>query len=131
MAKESDGCPSVYPKGEILQVLSSCWAIRMASPLRRPPRAPAISRKDGGTVMDVQPELSSQQAVAVLIDLESILGFRPKTSVIRHGGYRGLEQFIRDLSGNVESSFNEHHNITKSDAKEEAEEKEVSIHAEL
>ena len=131
MTKENGGSPGKYPKAEVEQVLRSWWTKQMASPLRRPPRPPAVTRKDGGTVWDVQPELSTQQAVTVLADLEQILSFRPKTSVIRHGGYRGIDQFVRDLSANVESAFNERSGAAPTNAPAKTREKEVTLNAQL
>ena len=118
-------------KSKVEQVLRSWWAKQMASPIRRPPRSPAVTRKEGGTVWDVQPELSSQQAVTVLADLEQILGFRPKTSEIRHGGYRGVDQFVRDLSANVESAFNQQFSATPINTSAKTREKEVTLNAQL
>jgi len=131
MADASGGSSRKYPKPEAEQVLRSWWAKQMASPIRRPPQPPAVTREKGGTIWDVQPDLSSQQAVTVLADLESILGFRPKTSVIRHGGYRGLEQFVRDLSSNVESAFKEHFGGLQTNVSEKTAKKEVSLNAQL
>lgn len=131
MTDGNGGSPGKYPKSEVDQVLRSWWAKQIASPIRRPPRPPALTRKEGGTVWDVQPELSSQQAVTVLADLEQILGFRPKTSVIRHGGYRGIDQFVRDLSANVESAFNERFGATPTNASAKTREKEVTLNAQL
>ena len=129
MADANGGSPGKYPKTEVGHLLRTWWTKQMASPLRRPPQTPAVTRKEGGTIWDVQPELSSQQAVTVLADLESILGFRPKTSVIRHGGYRGLEQFTQDLSANVESAFNEHYGVVHTNISQKTVEKEVSLNA--
>ena len=131
MTDGNNGSPGKYPKAEVEQVLRSWWAKQIASPIRRPPRPPAVTRKEGGTIWDVQPELSSQQAVTVLADLEQILGFRPKTSVIRHGGYRGIDQFVRDLSTNAESAFNEQFGTTPTNASAKTREKEVTLNAQL
>jgi len=131
MADQNGNSPGKYPKTEIEQLFRSWWTKQMASPVRRPPQPPAVTRKEGGTIWDVQPELSSQQAVTVLVDLETILGFRPKTSVIRHGGYRGLEQFVRDLSANVESAFNEHYGVVGTNVSKKTVEKEVSLNVQL
>ena len=131
MADADSGSPTKYPKTKVEQVLRSWWTRQMASPVRRPPQPPSVTRKEGGTIWDVQPELSSQQAVTVLADLESVLGFGPKTSVIRHGGYRGLEQFVRDLSSNVESAFKEHFDVLQTNVSEKTAKKEVSLNAQL
>jgi hypothetical protein len=131
MTDGNSGSPEKYPKAEVEQVLQSWWTKQMASPLRRSPKAPAVTRKEGGTIWDVQPELSSQQAVTVIADLEQILGFRPKTSVIRHGGYRGIDQFVRHLSANVESAFNERYGTAQSSAPAKTAEKEVTLNAQL
>ena len=131
MTDGNNGSPGQFPKKQVEQMLRSWWTKQMASPLRRPPLAPAVSRKEGGSIWDIQPELSSQQAVTVLADLEQILGFRPKTSVIRHGGYRGTEQFVQHLRANVESAYNERYGIPQTSMSIKTAEKEVTLNAQL
>lgn len=80
----------------------------------RTPKSPDERRLSGGTVFDIQPELSSQQAVAVLLDLEEILGYEPKKKVIRRGGYSSRGQFVKELSARIESDYNDCHGIRKS-----------------
>ena len=64
-------------------------------------------------MFDIQPELSSQQAVAVLLELEEILGYEPKKKVIRRGGYQSRSEFISDLSAKIEADFNNHYTAKK------------------
>ncbi len=80
-------------------------------------------------MFDIQPELSSQQAVAVLLELEEILGYEPKKKVIRRGGYRSRAEFIQDLSAKIEADFNNHYAARKMVAS--VIEAEQPVHAQL
>jgi hypothetical protein len=54
-----------------------------------------------GTVFDIEPRVSSQEAVTVLIKLKKVLGYEPPASVIKRGGYKTCEEFVQDLAANV------------------------------
>jgi hypothetical protein len=97
---------TVFPKRALEKVLGSWWDKRTASPLLRRKTADEC-RKTGGTVFDIQPELSSNQAIPVLLDLETVLGFEPNKDVIRRGGYKDRTHFIQDMTARIEAEFNQ------------------------
>jgi hypothetical protein len=100
----------------------------MESALRRP-RLPSEAEKQGGTVFDIQPEMASTKAVRVLLDLADILGFEPPKKVIKKGGYRDHDEFVKELSDRIEKAFHEHYGTASSvSAKPQ---KEVNTHAQL
>lgn len=117
-----------YPASKIETVLGNWYDDRMQTALRRP-KSPEERKSRGGSVFDIQPELSSQQAVAVLLELEEILGYEPKKKVIRRGGYRSRSEFIKDLSAKIEADFNDHYAARKTVAS--VVEMEQPIHVQL
>ncbi len=63
-----------------------------------------------GTVFGIQPQVSSQEAVTVLIELKAILGYEPSSNVIKRGGYKSRDEFVRDLTTAVEQEhLKKHH----------------------
>jgi hypothetical protein len=52
-----------------------------------------------------QPQVSSQESVDVLIELGPILGYELSTNVIKRGGYKSREEFVRDLTARVGEDF--------------------------
>lgn len=102
----------VYPAAQIATALGNWYDERMQTALRRP-KSPEERKAQGGSVFDIQPELSSQQAVAVLLELEEILGYEPKKKVIRRGGYRSRSEFIGDLSAKIKADFDNHYAAKK------------------
>ena len=117
-----------YPAPQVATALGSWYDERMQTALRRP-KSPEERKAEGGSVFDIQPELSSQQAVAVLLELEEILGYEPKKKVIRRGGYRSRAEFIQDLSAKIEADFNNHYAARKMVAS--VIEAEQPVHAQL
>jgi hypothetical protein len=103
---------TVYPATKVETLLGDWYDERMKTALRTP-KSPDERRLSGGSVFDIQPELSSQQAVAVLLDLEEILGYEPKKKVIRRGGYSSRGQFVKELSARIESDYNDRHGARK------------------
>lgn len=63
------------------------------------------ARTKGGNVFDIQPQVSSQEAVTVLIELETELGYEPSTTVIKRGGYKSKVEFVRDLATSIGEEF--------------------------
>lgn len=118
----------VYPAAQVATALENWYDERMQTALRRP-KSPEERKAEGGSVFDIQPELSSQQAVAVLLELEEILGYEPKKKVIRRGGYRSRSEFIKDLSAKIEADFNDHYAAKKTVAS--VVEAEKQTHAQL
>lgn len=100
--------PKVFPKAAIQKLLGTWWSSKTQSPLKKPKPA-GDAHSNGGTVFDIQPELSSQQAVGVLLDLKDELGYEPKKKVIRRGGYSGKSAFIDHLCNALEKDFNAHY----------------------
>lgn len=108
-------------------LLSRWYDSEMNSALRRP-RAPADARLKGGTVFDIQPEMSSTKAVRVLLDLSSLLGFEPSKKVIKRGGYHSKEEFLTELCNSLEQEFSKHYSSAGPFATDK---KETSLHARL
>lgn len=103
---------TVFPKEKVETALGNWYDERMNTALRTP-KSPDERRLSGGSVFDIQPELSSQQAVAVLLDLEEILGYPPTKKVIRRGGYSSRGQFVKELSARIESDNNDRQGVRK------------------
>ena len=101
-----------FPKAKVEQALGGWYDERMKTALRTP-KSPEVRNATGGSVFDIQPELSSQQAVAVLLDMEEILGFEPKKKVIRRGGYSSRRQFVKDLTARIESEYSDRCSLKK------------------
>lgn len=120
--------PSTSFDGRAVAGLLSHWHdTEMNSALRRP-RAPADARLNGGTVFDIQPEMSSSKAVRILLDLTRLLGFEPSKKVIKKGGYHSKEEFVTELCNSLEQEFAKHYSSVGSFATNK---KETSIHARL
>jgi hypothetical protein len=60
-----------------------------------------------GTAFALQPELSSQQAVGVLVSCVALLGYRPSVNVIEKGGYLNKAAFVAGLLAKVASEYSE------------------------
>jgi len=69
----------------------------------------ADAHAKGGTVFDIQPKVSSQEAVTVLLKLEKLLGYEPPTSVIKRGGYKTCDEFVQDLTTRVSEGYSKKH----------------------
>jgi hypothetical protein len=99
-----------FPKAKIEEQLRAWWKRKVASPLRRRTADP---KKAGGTVFDIQPEVSSVETVEVCLEVEPLMGFEIKSSrVIRRGGYRTCDDFIQHLLPRLEAEFNKYYAIT-------------------
>jgi len=105
--------PKVFPKSAVQTILGNWWNSKTQSPLKKP-KTPNEARSKGGNVFDIQPELSSQQAVGVLLDLKDCLGYEPKPKkVIRRGGYNNRAEFIEKLCNAIEQDFKPHYGISE------------------
>lgn len=93
-----------FPATEARRFLEEWYEDQMKSALHMP-KAPEQLLKEGGTVFDVQPELSSTKAVAVLLKLKKILGFEPSKKVIKRGGYRNKQEFVTTMINALEKAF--------------------------
>jgi hypothetical protein len=95
-----------FPAKQLSDMLSSWFDSKKNSPLAAPPVA-----LPSGTSFDLQPELSSQQAVIVLINCKDVLGYRPSKKVIKKGGYANRAEFLTELVGALQTDWNTKHNI--------------------
>lgn len=96
-----------FPKAPVEQLLAAWWDEQLSNSLHKP-KTPDECRKSGGTVFDIQPELSSVLAVPVLLELKDLLGFEPSKKVIRRGGYPNRDTFIREMLANCQAEFSKH-----------------------
>jgi hypothetical protein len=100
-----------FPKSQLEQKLRKWWQRKVASPLRRRVADP---RKTGGTVFDIQPEVSSQEVVQILVEVERILGFKLDTGrIIKRGGYQSVEEFVTHVIPQLQTRFRNHHAVPK------------------
>jgi hypothetical protein len=81
-----------FPTDKLNALLSAFWDSKMQSPLKK-----TSALQSSGTVFALQPELSSQQAVGVLVSCVSLLGYRPSVAVIEKGGYLNKVDFVTGL----------------------------------
>jgi len=91
---------TVFPTQKIMSLLSSWWDSKMHSRLKTPMKGPVK-----GTVFALQPEMSSQQAVGILVSCKTILGYRPSKDVIKKGGYANKAEFLDSLLKALEDKF--------------------------
>jgi len=91
---------AIFPLEKLKTLLDAYWQTKMQSPLKPPAKVPVA-----GTVFALQPELSSQQAVAVLVSCKAVLGYRPSKDVIQKGGYLNKADFINGLLGELSKEF--------------------------
>jgi hypothetical protein len=84
-----------FDPAHVERVLREFWARETSTSLRE---SNADSPKNGdGDVFDLLPEMSSHEAVKVLLDLAPVLGVKLKKSLIRRGGYKNCEDFVTQL----------------------------------
>jgi hypothetical protein len=121
-----DPSPS-FDRRAVADLLNRWYDAQMNSALRRP-RPPAEARQKGGTVFDIQPEMSSSKAVRVLLDLSGLMGFEPSRKMIKRGGYHSREEFVTELLRRLEEEFAKHYGSVGPNATDK---KEASIHARL
>jgi hypothetical protein len=96
-----------FPKDQIDRKLRQWWQRKEASPLRRRVADP---RQSGGTVFDIQPLISSQEVVQILVQIERILGFKLDTGrIIKRGGYQSVEEFVSHVMPQLQTRFLKHH----------------------
>jgi hypothetical protein len=93
-----------FPANEARKFLEGWYDDQMKSALRVP-KTPEQLLLEGGTVFDIQPELSSTKAVPVLLKLTKILGFEPSKKVIKRGGYRNKQEFVATMLFALEKVF--------------------------
>jgi len=93
-----------FPEQKVAEFLNG-WYDQQVNSALRAPKTPEQLLKEGGTVFDIQPELSSTNAVPVLLRLTDMLGFEPTKSVIKRGGYRSKQEFVQDMTARLKASF--------------------------
>jgi hypothetical protein len=89
-----------FPTEKVEALLSAWWDSKLQSPLKRPSKVPTK-----GTVFALQPELSSQQAVGILVSCIGLLGYRPSVDVIQKGGYSSKASFVDGLLTAIGAEF--------------------------
>ena len=95
-----------FPKIKSEKVLRDWWDRRTRSPLRRQKKG---ARQGGGTVFDLQPEISSAETVNVLVELDALLGLKLKSGgLIKLGGYRSCDEFVSHMMPRLEARFHAH-----------------------
>ena len=114
-----------FPKAKIEKLLASWWDEQLSVSILKP-KTPEECRQHGGTVFDIQPELSSLQAVPVLLELKDVLGFEPSKKVIRRGGYPDRDTFIREMSANCQAEFVQQYGGSQQPAADAATTKETA-----
>jgi hypothetical protein len=98
-----------FPKAEIEVQLRAFWQRKVASPLRRRKTDP---RKTGGTVFDIQPEVSSMEVVKVCTLVEPLVGFKLKPGrVIKRGGYRTCDEFVQHFLSRLAVEFSKYYSV--------------------
>jgi hypothetical protein len=100
MVPTSKQIASAFPTVKLKCMLSSWWDSKVQSPLKRPSKVPTA-----GTVFALQPELSSQQAVGILVSCIELLGYRPSVDVIQKGGYINKAAFVSGLLAAMTAEF--------------------------
>ena len=101
---------AAFPRAQVESALTTWWDQRTTSALNRR-RPPGECRRLGGTVFDIQPAISSIEAVPALLQVEALLGFELPKNVLPHGGYDSCEQFVRDLTSRLEIEYAKHHGL--------------------
>ena len=88
-----------FPTVELRNTLEKWWDSKTTSPLAAP------KPKLDGTIFDLQPEVTSQQAVIVLLDCEAVLGYQPSKKVIKRGGYISRAEFLQTLLSKIRAEW--------------------------
>jgi len=101
-----------FPKEAIEAKLKAWYKRKSTSRLRRS----ILKKKNEGTVFSVQPEISSVESVEVFLEVEPLIEFelQRKGTLIKPGGYRSSDEFVKDLLPRLEARFNQFHMIAKS-----------------
>jgi hypothetical protein len=89
-----------FPAVKLKALISGWWDSKTQSPLKRPSTVPTA-----GTIFALQPELSSQQAVGILVSCVGLLGYRPSVDVIQKGGYVNKAAFVAGLLAAIAAEF--------------------------
>lgn len=99
-----------FPKEKIEATLAAWWKRKTESPLNRKKADPRLA---GGTVFDIQPEVSSIEAVEVFLEVEPLVDCKLNSgAIIKPGGYQNCDEFVQHLVKGLESKFYEQHPIS-------------------
>jgi len=92
-----------FPGSKIEERLRAWWKRKAESPLRQRTADP---RKLGGTVFDIQPEVSSTETVEVFLEVEPLIGFKLTSSgLVKPGGYRTCDEFVQHFLHRLQAKF--------------------------
>jgi len=92
-----------FDSAQVEKVLREFWTRETSTSLRDPNEG--IPGDRDGDIFDLLPEMSSHEAVKVLIDLAPVLGVKLKKGLIRRGGYKNCEDFVRHLMQRIQEEL--------------------------
>ena len=92
-----------FNPAQVEKVLREFWKRETSTSLRDPNEAVPGDRD--GDVFDLLPEMSSHEAVKVLLDLAAVLGVKLKKNLIRRGGYRDCDDFVEHLMRRIQEEL--------------------------
>jgi hypothetical protein len=103
LEQEGGMTPRYFDPNQLEKVLRDFWDRETSTSLREPS---ASGSGDGeGDVFDLLPEMSSHEAVKVLLDLRPILGAKINKCLIRRGGYSDCEDFVFHLMERIQEEL--------------------------
>lgn len=88
---------------QVEKVLREFWKRETSTSLRDPNELVPGDRD--GDVFDLLPEMSSHEAVKVILDLTPVLGVKLKKSLIRRGGYKNCDEFVEHLMQRIQEEL--------------------------
>lgn len=92
-----------FPETAIVATLGTWWAAEIDAANSDPFAPPA------GTLADALPAIDSLTVMRLLILIETLIGFELPVSVVKRGGYGGLDEMINHLVGGVRTIYNQKH----------------------
>ena len=90
-----------FNPAQVEKVLRDFWARETSTSLREP----STPGSGEGDIYDLLPEMSSHEAVKVLLDLRPILGVNLKKNLIRRGGYSNCEDLVSHMMGRIQEEL--------------------------
>ncbi len=105
----SDGTDvPTFPRAEIEVALKREWAEQSGSSLKG---GDPFAKKEGGTVMDIQPAMDSLTAVTTLLVIEEFVPFDLPDQIVMKGGYFTGDQYVDHLLRQTEECWDKHYGI--------------------
>jgi hypothetical protein len=92
-----------FDPAQVEKVLREFWKRETSTSLRDPNEAVRGDRD--GDIFDLLPEMSSHEAVKVLLDLAPVLGVKLKKSIIRRGGYKNCDDFVEHVMQRIQEEL--------------------------